>query len=343
MKSWFKILLPIALIILFIPKAHAIDIKNNYQGYSVSNQRYEDVEEKIKNIFSQQTLTIKKMDNVSHAYYEVTPNNEHYYIRFYPAKPDTNIYIVSQDPINLQNNRLTNAMDSLSYSYDILRDKKALREYKFDFIELARTGAFDGFFLLPDCIKPLKKTVSNVNNYVNKKHKKKTLAAYSPDSKEIYLTLLDTKEYNSPEIKIVSNEYRLNQKSNKYVHAFEYMVYNKTSEPLTLKSVTGESVASLRDVETAALADLDKLNLLDTAGTLLAIPTAGTSLAMKVPNYMRILKMTKETKRYTKGLPENQTIEPNSSLRILTLKYKQNPKPLEFTFEKQGQEFKAEL
>ncbi|MBR6164175.1 hypothetical protein IKQ26_09870 [bacterium] len=331
---------------MLIPlKANALDIKNNYQGYVVQNQRFEAVEEGIKSKFKEYSITTKQIENVPNAYYEITPQGEHYYVRFYPAMPDTNIYIVSQDPFDLIDNKLTKTLDSLSYSYDILIDKKALREYKQDFIELARSGAFDGFFLLPDYIKPLKTTVSNVNGYVNKNHKRKTLAEYSPDEKEIYLTLLDTKEYQDEKdgIRIVSNEYRLKQKANKYVHSFEYNIYNESAEPITLKEVTGESVQSLRDVATSALADLDRLNLLDTAGTILAIPTGGTALALKIPNYLRILKMTKEAKRYTKGLPQNITIEQGEKLRILTLKSKQNPKPLNFTFEKDGKEFKVDF
>ena len=53
----------------------------------------------------------------------------------------------------------------------------------------------------------------------------------------------------------------------------------------------------------------------------------------------KTVKMTKETKRFTKAMPEDKTIPQNSKLRILALKFKQNPKPLDFTFEKQGQEF----
>ncbi len=345
MKNYLKTVLSVSLIMLIPLKTNAIDIKNNYQGYVVKNKRFEDVEERVKRKFKEYAITTKQLKNVPNAYYEITPKDEHYYIRFYPAAPDTNIYIVSQAPFDLIDNKLTKTLDSLSYSYEILTDSKALKEYKIDFIELARTGAFEGFFLIPDYIKPLKKTVSYVNSYVNKNHKRKTIAKYSPEEKEINLTLLDTRKYQDKKegIRIVSNEYRLTQKTNKYVHSFEYYIYNESTKTITLKEVTGESVQSLRDVETSALADLDRLNFLDTAGTILAIPTAGTALALKVPNYIRVLKMTKEAKRYTKGLPENETIEPNAKLRILTLKSKQNPKPLNFTFEKEGKEFKVDF
>ena len=339
MKIFVRIVLSLLLIFIFGSKTQAVDITNNCQGYVIENQRYENVEEAIKKALSQESFTMKQIENVPHAYYEVTPDDEHYYIRFYPADKDTNIYIISDKIFFLKNNILTNILKSLSYETYKLQDKEALKEYKSDFIILARQGVFDGFFVLPDYVKPLKTTVSKVNTYVKDNYKDEVLTPYSEDNNEIYLPLLDTKEYSYNNIRIISKEYRLKNKENKYVHGFEYIITNKGKEPVTLKSVKGESIATLRDVETTALSDLDRLNMLDTMGTVLAIPTGGASLGMKVPNYMQIAKMTKETKRFTKAMPEDKTISPDSQLRILALKFKQNPKPLDFTFEKQGQEF----
>lgn len=327
---------------LFIPQSHAaVDITNNYKGYVVENQYYEDVEKSIKEKLHEISFDASPLKNVPHAYYESNNNDEHYYVRFYPANKNANIYIVSDKPFS--DDEFTNLLDTLSYKSYKLEDKIALKEYKYDFIELARNGAFNGFFVMPDYVKPLKTRVSKVNTYINNKYKKEPIKPYAEDSKEINLTLLDTKEYNNDMVSVISKEYRLKNKENKYVHAFEYIITNKTQSPVIIKTVSGESVATLRDIESMALSDLDRINLLDTMGTLLSIPTAGASLGLKVPNYMRIAKITKEAKRFTKGLPQNQTIEPKSELRILTMKYKSNPKPLDFTFEQNSKEFKVSI
>ncbi len=346
MKRVILSLLVLHTLLLFPLKTLAeVDIKNNYIGYVIENQKYEEVEIALQKELSPVLTQTTPLKNVKHAYLDTTNTNNHCYVRFYPADKNTNIYIVSDKKFNFNDNKLTQAFGKLSFQYSRLNDQDSLKEYKSDFINLVRAGDFDGFFVIPDYIKPLKTTVTKTNNYINIKHKRKTLAPYSEDEKEINLTLLDTKEFldTTKAIYIISKEYRLKQKENKYVHAFEYKIYNQSQTDIILKSVTGESVASLRDVEATALSDLDKLNLLDTMGTLLAIPTAGASFGMKVPNFLRILKITKEAKRYTKGLPENITINPNSSLRILTLKFKSDPKPLIFLFEKKSEEFRVSL
>ena len=344
MKKIFLSVSVIFILTISVPKVQAdIDILNNYKGYVVENQYYEDVEKRIKEKLPETSFTASPLKDVPHAYYEINNKNEHYYIRFYPANKDTNIYIVSDKLFFLSNDDFTNLLGALSYTSYKLEDKKALREYKADFTDLARKGVFDGFFVIPDYVKPLKTKVSKVNTYINDNYPRKPVKPYSEDYREINLTLLDTKEYNNDLVSVISKEYRLKNKENKYVHAFEYTITNKTQAPLILKTVKGESVASLRDIETTALSDLDRLNLLDTMGTVLAIPTAGSSLGMKVPNYMQIAKMTKEAKRFAKALPENKTIPQNSQLRILTLKFKSNPKPLDFTFEQNSKEFKVSI
>ncbi len=344
MKRIFLPFLVVCILLTFTPKTFAeIDLKNNYKGYVIENHKYEEVEAALQKELSPVLTKTSPLKTVKHAYLDTTNNNNHCYIRFYPANQDTNIYIVSDKKFNFNQNILTQTFDKLSYSYSMLTSKEALKEYKFDFIDLARAGEFQGFFIIPDYIKPLKTTVNKINNYVGLRTKKKALKPYSNDKNEIRLTLLDTKEYNNPNknLKIISKEYRLKQKENKYVHAFEYVICNNSPNAIILKETTGESIAYLRDIEVAALSDLDKLNLLDTLGSFppVLILSAGASLGLKVPNYIRVIKMTKEAKRYTKELPQNQSIAPNSTLRILTMKFKTNPQPVNFKFEKDSEVF----
>ena len=43
-------------------------------------------------------------------------------------------------------------------------------------------------------------------------------------------------------------------------------------------------------------------------------------------------EITKESKRYTNALPENYELKPQGQMRVLVLKYKENPKPITFNF-----------
>ena len=49
-----------------------------------------------------------------------------------------------------------------------------------------------------------------------------------------------------------------------------------------------------------------------------------------VPNWVRLAKITKESKRYANALPENYQLKSQANMRILVLKYKNDPKPLKF-------------
>ena len=42
------------------------------------------------------------------------------------------------------------------------------------------------------------------------------------------------------------------------------------------------------------------------------------------------LRITKESKRFSNALPENYELKPKAEMRILVLKYKDDPKPLNF-------------
>jgi hypothetical protein len=168
-----------------------------------------------------------------------------------------------------------------------------------------------------------------------KDNKKTSVFAYTPDKDPIDLNCIDsTNMYDeAAKISIVQNEYRLKQKENKYVHAFEYLVINKNNSTATVNA-TSERLASLKDVTTESFVDLDRLDLIDTVGSFppVVVCTAGTSLLCSVPNWVRLARITAESKRFTNALPENYELKPQAEMRILVLKYKDDPKPINFNF-----------
>lgn len=62
------------------------------------------------------------------------------------------------------------------------------------------------------------------------------------------------------------------------------------------------------------------LDIVPIVGPPVVVLTAGTSLLCSVPNWIRLAKITKESKRYTNALPENYELKPKADMRILVLK-----------------------
>ena len=233
----------------------------------------------------------------------------------------------------MNKNEVTETLKSWKYKYGKLEDKDALREYKFDFYTLARKKKLGNFYISPDLVKPLKTGMKKLNNKMAKGNKKTSVFPYSPDKEPINLTCVDTTNYydDNSKISIVQKEYRLKQKENKYVHAYEYVLTNKNKSAVTV-TATSERLAGLKDVTTESFVDLDRLDLIDTVGTFppVLVLTAGTSILCSVPNWVRLARITAEAKRFSNALPENYQVKPNSNMRILALKYKDDPKPVKF-------------
>ena len=68
---------------------------------------------------------VKKL--ARNAYY-ATYDNEHYYIKFYPALHDTDVYIVSDTSYDKENNGVTDFFKSQNYQYEKLEDNEAYKE-----------------------------------------------------------------------------------------------------------------------------------------------------------------------------------------------------------------------
>ncbi len=337
MKKMLKSICTLSILVLFSVAANAAGMIKDYHAYRIKDQNVRTVVPVVDNILSNE-IEVKKL--ARNAYY-ATYDGNHYYMKFYPALHDTDVYIVTDADYDKESNDVTSFFKSQNYQYETLEDNEAYKEYKFDFIDYARSGALDGLFTLPDGLKPLKKGMSKLNDKLSKGNEKTSTIPYSEDNDPIDLTCVDSQEfYNADaDVTVTVNEYRLKNKENKYVHAFEYIVKNNSNSDIKVEKVYSERLAALKDVTTMTFVDMDKLDLADNLGVPLAVATGGLSLGFTVANNVRLAMVVKEATRYSHSLPENYDLKANSSMRILCLKFKEDPQPLQFTVNKLGQTY----
>lgn len=336
MKKLFKLMILAIVFTLVNQSIVFAEITKNFYGYQIKNVNYRDLVKEIQKTIDayegdDKVVPLANVDNT----FIYTDTKSSYYLRFYPANQNTNVYVVSNEKYDVNNNEMTEFLKQSGYKYEKLTDKAALKEYQFDFYGLARKQKLGNFYISPDLVKPIKTGMAKINNRMAKDNKKTSVFPYSNDTKPIELTCLDKTTYNdkNAKISIEQNEYRLKQKENKYVHAYEYIITNNNTSTATVNA-TSERLAGLKDVTTEAFVDLDRLDLIDTVGTFppVLLLTAGTSALLSVPNWIRLARITKESKRYTNALPENYQLKANDKMRVLVLKYKDNPKPVNFNF-----------
>ncbi|MBQ3311406.1 hypothetical protein IJG72_04945 [bacterium] len=337
MKRLLKSVYVLSLLALLSLTANAAGMIKDYHAYRIKDQNIRTVVPIVDNILSKE-VEVKKLEK--NAYY-ATYGDEHYYMKFYPALHDTDVYIVTDAEYDKDNNDVTDFFKSQKYKYETLEDNEAYREYKFDFIDYARSGALEGLFTLPDGLKPLKKGMNKLNDKMSKGNEKTSAIPYSEDYNPIDLTCIDSEEFYNTDanVTVTVNEYRLKNKENKYVHAFEYIVKNNSNSDMIVEKVYSERLAALKDVTTSTFVDMDKLDVADTLGVPLAVATGGLSLGFTVANNVRLAKVVKESTRFAHSLPENYDLKANSSMRILCLKFKDDPKPLQFTVKKLGKTY----
>ena len=334
MKRLFKCICVLTLLVSFSTTANAAGMIKDYHAYRIKNQNIRTVIPVVDDILSKE-VEVKKLTR--NAYY-ATYGEGHYYMKFYPALHDTDVYLVTDESYDKDNNDVTDFFKSQNYRYENLEDKEAYKEYKFDFIDYARSGALDGLFTLPDGLKPLKKGMSKLNDKLSKGKEKTSAIPYSEDNDPIDLTCVDSQKfYNADtDITVTINEYRLKNKENKYVHAFEYIVKNNSNTDVKVEKVYSERLAALKDITTSTFVDLDRLDVADNLGVPLAVATGGLSLGFTVANNVRLAMVIKEATRFSHSLPENYDLKAKSSMRILCLKFKDDPQPIQFTVNKLG-------
>ncbi len=337
MKKLLKGICVLSLFVLFSATANAAGMIKDYHAYRIKNQNIRTVVPIVDDILSKE-VEVKKL--ARNAYY-ATYGEEHYYMKFYSALHDTDVYIVTDGKYDKNNNGVTDFFKSQNYQYETLEDKDAYKEYKFDFIDYARSGALDGLFTLPDGLKPLKKGMNKINDKLSKGNEKTSAIPYSEDNNQIDLTCIDSQDFynKDADVTVTIKEYRLKNKENKYVHAFEYVVKNNSNSDIKVEKVYSERLAALKDITTSTFVDLDRLDVADTLAVPLAIPTCGLSFGFTVANNLRLAKVIKESTRFSHSLPENYDLKANSAMRILCLKFKEDPQPLQFTIQKQGKTY----
>lgn len=334
MKKIFKLFVLGCLITLVNSGVASAEITKNFYGYQVKNVNVRELSSGINNAIAayQGNDKFKPLENVNNAYI-YTDTNCSYFVKLYPSNQNTDIYVVSNEKYDVEKNELTDLLTTWGYQFSKLDNEDALKEYKFDFYALARKQELGNFYISPDLVKPLKTGMKKLNNNMAKDNKKTSVFPYTPDNEPINLDCVDTLSYydESAKISIVQKEYRLKQKENKYVHAYEYVLTNNNNSNATV-TATSERLAALKDVTTESFVDLDRLDLVDTVGTFppVLIMTAGTSALLSVPNWVRLARITAESKRFSNALPENYELKKQANMRILVLKYKDDPKPLNF-------------
>lgn len=337
MKKLLKGICVLSLLVVFSATANAAGMIKDYHAYRIKNQNIRTVVPIVDDILSRE-VEVKKLGR--NAYY-ATYGDGHYYMKFYPALQDTDVYLVTDEDYDKNNNDVTEFFKSQRYQYETLEDKEAYQEYKFDFIDFARSGALDGLFTLPDGLKPLKKGMNKLNDKMSKGNEKTSAIPYSEDKDPIDLTCVDVDEFynENADVFVTIKEYRLKNKENKYVHAFEYIVKNNSNSDIKVEKVYSERLAGLKDITTTTFVDLDKLDVADTMAVPLAFCTCGLSLGFTVANNVRLARVIAESTRFAHSLPENYDLKAKAAMRILCLKFKDDPKPLQFTVQKQGRTY----
>ena len=338
MRKMLKKFCVLSLLVVFSATANAASMIKDYHAYRIKNQNIRTVVPVVDDILSQE-VEVKKLGR--NAYY-ATYGDGHYYMKFYPALHDTDVYLVTDEAYDKDNNDVTDFFKSQNYKYETLEDKEAYKEYKFDFIDFARSGALDGLFTLPDGLKPLKQGMSKLNDKLSKGNEKTSAIPYSEDMDPIDLTCIDVDEFynKDADVFVTIKEYRLKNKENKYVHAFEYIVKNNSNSDIKVEKVYSERLAGLKDVTTSTFVDLDRLDVADNLAVPLAVATGGLSFGFTIANNVRLGMVIKEATRFAHSLPENYDLKAKSAMRILCLKFKEDPQPLQFTVNKNGQTYK---
>ena len=251
----------------------------------------------------------------SHDVYFLHDDETNFYLKLYDYPLGVHVFSV-YDNAEIQS-RFYQALKKAGIDLTEEENKDYKKEYYFDFIQYVRNNKNLSFKVMPDKVSG----VSTVLNTAVDKFQKEEVpyaSNYTPDTGEIFLTLFDTDMFYNQDIKIIKNKYRLKQKSNRKFHAYEYVLYNNTSNDITLLDVTGDKLRKTNVLITVTT-DFDKLSTISTAGGALAPFTLGISYVLKLPELVSNIKTTSELSRYTLDFPRNYVIKPNENCRILTL------------------------
>lgn len=250
-----------------------------------------------------------------------------FYLKFYKYPNGIHIFSVT-DNTDVQNM----FYDKLKQSGIILKEetnKDYKDEYKYDFIQYVRNNKTLGFKVMPDKVSKISETLNEQSKKIIKTESPYA-SNYSSDTKEISLTLLDTKTFSNQDIKIIKNKYRLKNKSNRKFQAYEYILYNNTPNDMMLLNIDTTNQLTKQHILISVHTDFDKLSMISSAGSMLAPFTFGISYVLKLPEVVSGIKTTKELSRYMKDFPKNYVINSGDFCRILTLHERNKVTSLKF-------------
>ena len=119
MKKILKGVYVLSLLVLFSATANAAGMIKDYHAYRIKNQNIRTVIPIVDDILSRE-VEVKKLGK--NAYY-ATYGNGHYYMKFYPALRDTDVYLVTDEGYDKDNNDVTAFFKSQNYQYETLNDQ----------------------------------------------------------------------------------------------------------------------------------------------------------------------------------------------------------------------------
>ena len=108
MKKMLKGICVLSLLVSFSATANAAGMIKDYHAYRIKDQNIRTVVPVVDDILSKE-VEVKKL--AKNAYY-ATYGDEHYYMKFYPALNDTDVYIVTDGEYDKNNNGVTDFFKS---------------------------------------------------------------------------------------------------------------------------------------------------------------------------------------------------------------------------------------
>ena len=139
MKKILKLFVLVLLITFANSNIASAEITKNFYGYQVKNVNIRELTSEINNTLEayKGEDKLKPLENVNNAYI-YSDENSSYFVKLYPSNENTNIYVVSNEKYDVEQNELTDFLTKGGYDFEKLEDKDALKEYKFDFFTLTR-------------------------------------------------------------------------------------------------------------------------------------------------------------------------------------------------------------
>lgn len=332
-----KILFLVVLSIFF--SANSAFAKLNQGLFVFRNTDKNSVEKSIVSYLQKHNLKNFYYDKENDfVYFQTTYNSEPnaYYIKFYKYFNDTNIYIVSKYYDMAGGNKFSKQLRSQGYNFYKIDDKELKGEYYQDFYKYSTTQKPEYLTVFEKKNKTFAKVVNKLDDQINKVVSVPSLP-YLNDADSIDLKKLDSTTKQSSDIKITRNTYRLKNKTNKFVHAYEYVITNNYQGDLILGSIETKDAATWKDIMKNVIIDFDTIDAMKYTGGFLMPFTLGISGLACIPSFVRTAKIAKETKRFTRNLPKDFVIKPHQTVKVLLLANKGKDPEIKFIFKHNGE------